>query len=193
MAQDKWRISGIPSREGGDTTPDAGRSALDKVVVRVPVLATWAAAGLSRLRPGSRLRRRLLGFGLNSGFAAVNRSDVEVVRLNYEREIEVWTSGMEATGLRDCYRGHDGLREMFAELDDVFSSWGWAVGEVVDLGDRLAVCIDFTTRGRSSGVETTVKGAGAAYRLSSRGKIRRQDFYMEEDGWQRALDAVGAA
>ena len=156
----------------------------------MPVLPTWAAAGIVRLRPGSWPRRKLLDWGLKTAFAAVNRSDVEVVRLSYERDIEVWTSGMEATGLRDCYQGHDGLREMFAELDEVFSEWTWTVGEVVDLGARMAVRIDFNTRGRSSGVETTVKGAGAAYWLSSRGKVARQDFYMEGDGWQRALEAV---
>lgn len=169
----------------------ADRPALDKLLVRVPVLVGWMASGMSRLPVESRLRKRLLELGLERAFAAVNRSDVEVVRLSYEPDIEVWTSGMQATGLRDCYRGHDGMREMFAELDDVFSEWGWDVREVIDLGDQMAARIDFKTCGRNSGVETTVKDAGAAYRLSRRGRVIRQDFYMEEDGWQRARDAVG--
>ena len=143
------------------------------------------------MRPGSALRKRFISAGFGSAFAAVNRSDVEVVLLGYEPSAEVWTSGMEATGLRDCYRGHDGIREMFAELDVVFSEWGWTVRELIDLGDRFAARIDFVTEGRGSGVRTTVSDAGAAYRMSPRGKVMRQDFYMERDGWRRALEAVG--
>ena len=89
--------------------------------------------------------------GTGGMFAAVNRSDVEVVLLGYEPDTEVRTSGMEATGLRASYRGHDGIREMFAELDDVFSEWGWEVLELVDRGERMAVKINFSTCGRGPG------------------------------------------
>lgn len=162
----------------------------DRLMIRAPVLARLGAAAGTRLAPGSGLRKRLIGWGFANAFAAVNRSDVEAVLVGYEPDAEVWTSGMEATGLRDCYRGHDGIREMFAELDAVFSEWGWTVHDLVDRGDRFAARIDFVTRGRSSGVETTVNDAGSAYRLSKRGLVARQDFFMESDGWRQAQDVL---
>ncbi len=172
---------------------EAGRSTLDRVAMRVPArIFNLLGTRYARLRPGSRLRARLSRLAFANAFAAVNRSDVEAVLVAYEPDAEVWTSGMEATGLRDCYRGHDGIREMFGELDDVFSSWTWEVDDVVDLGDQAAVRINFTTRGRASGLETLVKDAGSAYRFSPQGKVARQDFFMDRGGWQQALDAVAA-
>ena len=169
----------------------ANRPALDRVGIRVPGIAHVAAAGLARLPAGSETRRRLLVKGLAAGFAAVNRSDVEAILPVYEPDVEIWTTGMPATGIRECYRGHAGVREMFAELDDVFSLWGWKVHSVVDGGDRIAARLDFETRGRGSGAATSVKNAGSAYFLSARGRVTRQNFHMEEEGWRQARKAVG--
>ena len=80
---------------------------------------------------------------------------------------------------------------MFAELDEVFSDWGWNVHEFLDHGDRIAVRLDFEIRGRGSGVATTLKDAGSAYHLSPRGLVVRQHFHMEEGGWAETLRAVG--
>ncbi len=169
-----------------------GRTALDRLVLRAPRLGEMMASRLAKLPPDSEQRKRMLDRFLTGAFAAVNRGDLDTVLIGYEPDIEVWTSGMEATGLRECYRGHDGIREMFAELDSVFSEWGWEVSEVVDRGDRVAVRIDFSSRGRGSGVETTQRDLGSAYRLSPRGKCYRQDFFMR-DGWKQALEAVEQA
>ncbi len=133
----------------------------------------------------------MLARGLAAAFAAVNRSDVEPILVAYEPDVEIWTTGMDATGMRDCYRGHDGIREMFAELDGVFSEWGWSVDAVVDGGDRLAVRLNLDTRGRASGATTAIRNAGSAYFLSSRGRVAKQNFYMEAGGWGMALEATG--
>ena len=140
---------------------------------------------------GSKLRKRLLRRGLAAAFAAVNRSDVEPILAAYEPEVEIWTTGMDATGIRDCYRGHDGIREMFAELDGVFSEWGWSVDAVVDGGDRLAVRLKLDTQGRASGAATAITNAGSAYFLSPRGRVARQNFYVQAGGWEMALEATG--
>jgi hypothetical protein len=57
----------------------------------------------------------------------------------------------------------------------------------------MVVRLDFVARGRASGVETVVRDAGSAYRLTKRGKCVRQDFFMDQGGWEQALDAVGLA
>jgi ketosteroid isomerase-like protein len=149
--------------------------------------------GVARLPPGSGLRRFALSQGTRRAFAAVNRSDYEVVRLGYDPGVEIWTSGMEATGINDCYTGHEGIREMFMELDAVFVAWGWTIHDVIDRGDRFALRMDLVTRGRSSDVETTVEDAGAAYRLTRQGKVVQQHFFVERGGWHRALDVVNGA
>jgi hypothetical protein len=45
--------------------------------------------------------------------------------------------------------------------------------------------------GRGSGVETTLKDAGTAIRLSARGTTTWQEWFVEQDGWQKALEAAG--
>jgi hypothetical protein len=78
------------------------------------------------------------------------------------------------------------------ELEDAWRDWSWAVRTVRVAGKRTVVVqLDLTAFGRVSGVEVSVTGAGSVYQLSPRGRIARQDFLIEEGGWQKALEAVG--
>jgi hypothetical protein len=45
--------------------------------------------------------------------------------------------------------------------------------------------------GRGSGVKTEVTSGGTVMELSSRGKIARQEWFVEQNGWQRVLEAAG--
>jgi hypothetical protein len=128
---------------------------------------------------------------MNDAFAAVNRSDAEIVLLGYEPDVRLRTHGWEATGIKAEYRGHPGALELFAALDEEFSEWGWNIRGLVDGGDRVAVRADFTARGRSSGADVTLIDAGTAFHLSHRGKVAHQHWCVGRDGWQQALDAVG--
>ena len=163
----------------------------DRLFVRVPAVSGVVAAGVSRAKPGSALRRRLINLQVGRAFAAMARSDVEVLVLSYEPEAEVWMRSMSGVGISDCYRGHDGIRALYADLDEAFEDWRWTISAVVDGGDRIAVRADFVGHGRGSGAETAVVSGGTAVKLSDRGLATWQEWFAEQDGWTKALEAVG--
>ena len=142
------------------------------------------------MQPGSALRKRLVTLQITRTFAAMARSDVEVVVLGYDPDAEVWMRSMSGVGISDCYRGHDGIRALYADLDAAFADWGWTVRGVVDGGDRLAIRADFVGYGRGSGAETTLNDGGTAVRLSPTGAVVWQEWFAEPDGWNKALEAV---
>jgi ketosteroid isomerase-like protein len=172
-------------------TAAAARDGLDRLLVRFLRLVDWMAAALGRMPPDSALRRRLVSLSIKRAFDAMARSDVELVLQRYDPNVEVWMRGMPGVGIDGCYRGHAGVRALYAEIDDVFSEWRWTIRSVVDGGDRLAVRADFFGIGCGRGVETTVKDGGTAFRLSARGTATWQEFFVEQNGWQKALEAAG--
>jgi ketosteroid isomerase-like protein len=167
------------------------RDLLDQVQARMPALSGLLLLGVRRMRQDSQLRRRLVNWSVKRGFAAMNRSDVDLVVLFYEPDAEVRMSGMAGVGISDRYVGHEGIRELYADLDAAFSDWSYAIRAVADLVDRLAVRADFLGYGRSSGAETTLNDVGMLLELSAGGKVARQDWFVESGGWHQALDAVG--
>jgi ketosteroid isomerase-like protein len=179
-------MSEEPAVESGRSERDV----LDRLLVRFPALAGLITGGLRRMRPGSPLRRRLVNLQVERAFAAMARSDVELLLLSYEPDVEVWMRGMSGVGISDCYRGHEGIRALYADLDDAFADWRWTVRGLADGGDRVAVRTDFVGYGRGSGAKTTVTDGGTAVRLSGRGVIRWQEWFVEQSGWKKALEAV---
>jgi hypothetical protein len=167
------------------------RDLLDRLLVRRPGLARLMAGAIRRMRPGSSLRERLINRQVERGFAAMARSDVAVVLLIYEPDAEVWMKSMSGVGISDCYRGHEGVRNLYADLDEAFDDWRWTIRAVVDGGNRIAVRGDFIGYGRTSGVKTALNGGGTAVKLSPRGLVAWQEWFVEQDGWTKALEAVG--
>jgi SnoaL-like protein len=167
------------------------RDVLDRLLVHVPALAGSIAGGLTHLPPGSPLRRRLVNLQVKRVFSAMARSDVEVVVLSYAPDAEVWMRSMAGVGISDCYRGHNGIRALYADLDDAFNDWNWTIRAVVDGGDRVAVRGDFLGYGRGSGAETAVPSGGTAAKVSDRGLVIWQEWFVQQDGWKKALEAVG--
>jgi ketosteroid isomerase-like protein len=174
------------------TARQPGRDPIDQLLVRVPKLANYLAARLVQIRR-SPLRARLVRLQLTRGFAAMARSDVEVVLLFYDPNAEVWMRSMTGVGLSDCYRGHPGIRALYADLDDAFIEWKWTIGSVVDRGDRLAIQTDFAGRGRGSGARTEVANGGTVVRLSPRGLVTWQEWFVEREGWEKAIEALDLA
>jgi len=74
------------------------RDLLDRLLVRMPPVASFISGGVNRTRPGSSLRRRLVNSLVQRGFAAMARSDIEVVLLRYEPEAELWMRSMAGVG-----------------------------------------------------------------------------------------------
>jgi ketosteroid isomerase-like protein len=179
------------SQAPAKTPPGAPeRDVLDRLLVRVPALAGLIARGVFNLPPGDSFRRRLVNLQVKRMFAAMARSDVEVVLLSYDPDAEVWMRSMSGVGMSDCYRGHEGIRTLYADLDEVFREWRWSIRAVADGGDRIAVRADFVGYGRGSGVETAVNDGGTALKLSDRGRVVWQEWFVEQDGWTKALEAV---
>jgi hypothetical protein len=166
------------------------RDMLDRLVVRVPAISAGIGRGVARIPLGSSLRRRVIELQIKRGFAAMARSDIDVVLLIYERDAEVWMRGMSGVGIGGCYRGHDGVRALYADVDDAFDDWAWTIRAVVDGGDRLAVRADFVGYGRGSGARTTIKDAGTAFRLTPRSTVAWQEWFVEQDGWTKTLEAA---
>jgi hypothetical protein len=167
------------------------RDLLDWLVVRAPVVGTAISAGTVRLKHGSPLRRRAMQAAIARGFSAVARSDADLNVLAYEPDAEVWMHGMEGVGVGGCFRGRDGLRTLYGEIDSAFERWSWAIDRLIDADDRVAVRGDFVGIGRGSGVKTEVTAGGTVMELSSRGKITRQEWFVEQNGWRRVLEAAG--
>jgi len=174
-----------------DPTEADERDLLDRLLVRAPGLAGPLAGGVRGLRLGTPLRRRLVNLQVKRAFAAMARSDLDVLLLSYEHEAEVWMRSMAGVGISDCYRGHEGIRTLFSDLDDAFSTWAWTPRGVADRGDAFAVKADFVGYGRVSGAETRVSDGGTAVKLSARGLVTWQEWFAEREGWHKALAAVG--
>ncbi len=130
---------------------------------------------------------------IKRGFSAVARSDVDLNVLVYEPDTEVWMHGMLGVGVGGCFRGREGVRALYGEIDSAFEHWSWTIDRLVDADDRVAVRGDFVAYGRGSGVKIELRSGRTVMELSSRGKIARQEWFVEQNGWQRALEAVGAS
>ena len=97
---------------------------------------------------------------------------------------------MEGVGIRRRYLGDEGIRELYAELDSVFSDWSYTIRAVVDLADRVAV-EPTSPAGVEAAEETALNDVGMLAKLSARGKVVEQNWYVESGGSAQALAAVG--
>jgi len=179
------------SEENVEVRRQPDRDRLDQLQARLPGLTGMLLAGVLRTPPGSEIRKRMVKWAVQRGFAAMNRSDVDLVVTFYEPDAVVWMHGMGGVGIRERYGGHEGIRELYADSDDAWGDWAYQVREVVDLADHVAVRADFLGHGRSSGAGTTLNDVGTLATFSDRGKIARQEWFVESGGWRQALEAAG--
>jgi ketosteroid isomerase-like protein len=121
-----------------------------------------------------------------AGIGAYNRRDPEEFVALCEPDCE-WhpflSSLVEGT---TGYRGHDGIRAWFRDIDSMFSEMRADVGEIRDLGNRVLGLGTIRARGRESGAEVS---SPVGWLIEVReGKLRR--------GWahashEEALEAAG--
>ena len=90
---------------------------------------------------------------LADAFEAFNRRDAEayIAAVDVPEDYE-WRPFLTAGIQGGVYRGPAGLREWFANLDEVFESFSLETSEMRDLGDRWLVIGTLRGRGRGSGV-----------------------------------------
>ena len=86
------------------------------------------------------------------GIDASNRGDVEALLKELDPEIE-WRSAMHALigGEETVFRGHDGVRRLFRDVQETFSELHFEASEIHDLGDRILVIGATRVRGKTSG------------------------------------------
>jgi ketosteroid isomerase-like protein len=88
-----------------------------------------------------------------AGFEAFNRRDPEAfirdARVSADFE---WRPFMAAGVEAGVYRGHDGVREWFETVDEMFETISAEVSDVRDAGERVVVLATLRARGRGSGV-----------------------------------------
>jgi hypothetical protein len=125
-----------------EESPPPKRDAIDVLLVRCPRLVDWTGAALGRMRSGSALRRRLMSLSIKRAFGAMARCDLELVLQRYNPDAEVWMRGMDGVGIGGCYRGHEGVRALYADVDGVFEKSGggrfspWSTVVIVLLSER---------------------------------------------------------
>jgi ketosteroid isomerase-like protein len=86
---------------------------------------------------------------------AGNRRDVEAFLAELDPEVE-WHPALLASvaGRAAVYRGYEGVREFFRDLDEAFVQIQVEFDEIRDLGDRIVAIGHLSMRGKASGAAT---------------------------------------
>jgi ketosteroid isomerase-like protein len=169
----------------------SNRTVQERLALRYPwFLALWAWV-LVRLAPRSRLRRALLGRTVQTGLAAFDRGDIEVVLLAFEPDVELLNPiahGEKGTlGMEPSYRGHDGYRMFYADWCSVWGALRITPRELIDLGDQFLVIAQMSGRGVGSGISLS-QNVAVLTTLNGAGKVIREQRYFDHG---EALKAVG--
>jgi uncharacterized protein len=84
---------------------------------------------------------------------AADRRDTQAVLSLYDPEVELDVSGFPVVATNaNLYRGHEGLRRLFGEWQEIWSDADSDLVELIDAGDRVVSVYNYRGRGRASGV-----------------------------------------
>ena len=123
------------------------------------------------------------------GVEAYNRRDLDALVAECDPDIE-WHPALlvKLGGMDTVYRGHDGMRELFRDIDETLAEIQVDFSEIRDLGERVVATGGIRTRGKSSGAVTEAPlGYIADFR---EGKVARVRTYLDP---QEAFEAAGLA
>ena len=161
MPSELGRSSSASSIERWEIKPlERSRRSIDeRLLLAAPGLLRPTLALAVHARPGSRLRRTLLGYFLRAGIAANNRGDYELLVAGFSPEVELYLypDNPEKRGPdhEPIYRGREGLIETIELWKAGFTVFRWELREVVDPGGtRIAVRAEMVGRGGPGGLET---------------------------------------
>jgi ketosteroid isomerase-like protein len=161
------------------------RTLEERIFVRFPGLTRRVSAAWAQLPRTSRLRRVLLVRRLRQGYAAANRRDFTSLLSAFDPGIELHTRGM-TPDMDAIYHGHDGYRQAWRVLLDAFTDVRIDATEVLDLGDRFLVTIEWIGHGAESGV--SVSQPGFQLFTPRRGLVIREQHFFDRT---EALQAAG--
>jgi ketosteroid isomerase-like protein len=120
---------------------------------------------------------------VRAGIAAFNSGDVEAVIRITEPHIEFIPMRAPVQG---AYRGHDGIREFFADNAQNFDVFHLHCEELHESGDQVVQIGTVRVRGKGSGVDVTVPSA--TLMTIRDGKVVRFEELRERE---KALAAAG--
>jgi ketosteroid isomerase-like protein len=118
---------------------------------------------------------------------AGNRGDVEALLQELHPEVE-WHAVLPVllVGKATVYRGHDGVRDLFREADELLSEVRYEVSQIRDLDDRVVAYGHIRTRAPESGAESQ-SPLGYVFEFKDGKVIRMRSYPYPEE----ALDASG--
>ena len=160
----------------------------ERFFVRFPAAYRLLAERVTRLPPGSRLRRLVLTRVSRRAAAAVNRRDFDVMFLALDPAIEYHppTGDRLPPGMDAVFCGHDGYREAWRQIMDSFEDYRAEPVEALDLGDQLLATTQYRGHGSGSGVPVN-DTFFQLFRLRRGLVVWQQDFTDRSE----ALEAVG--
>jgi ketosteroid isomerase-like protein len=88
----------------------------------------------------------------------------------------------------ESFRGHDGARQWFAKIADVWGELRFEPEEMAEAGDRVAVAFRIVARGKGSGLELEEHWAHV-WTMRDGKAVRVEGFASRDDAWR----AIGAA
>jgi ketosteroid isomerase-like protein len=158
----------------------------EQILFRVPRLVWWISALVLRLPYGSFVRRRMLLFLVRRAYAAIDRGDLDLVRvLMYDPGAELSFVGKFAD-FDESYRGREAAFGAYRAWIDSWEDYRREPCEFIDLGDRVLILLRESGRGKGSGVPVEARLAMLLTFRSGR-VVRHQEF----SDWQEALEGVG--
>jgi ketosteroid isomerase-like protein len=121
------------------------------------------------------------------GYDALNRGDVESALEHIDAGI-VWRTYLVPGPGGGTYRGHDGVRELWSDVRNIFRDYRNDPEELIDAGEKVVAFICIRGHGRRSGVEVEAR---IAHVFTFRGDaIARVESFEDRE---EALRAAGVS
>jgi ketosteroid isomerase-like protein len=128
-----------------------------------------------------------LGRAMSQAYAAANRRDFDVIRVQHDPEHEYRPSAdLMPPDLEPVFHGHDGYLRLWRYWLDAFEDIRWDPEEMIDAGEKVLVTTRQTGHGSGSGVAVSEP----VFQLFTfrRGLVVRQEDFLDRD---EALAAAG--
>lgn len=120
---------------------------------------------------------------IRRGLDAYNRGDVEAVLETADPDIEFMPLRSLVVG--GSYRGHEGIRRYFEDLDDEWENFSIGNEEIRERENSVLLLGEFSATGRASGMEMR---SPVAWLFELRaGKVVRMQAYSSQEEALRAL------
>jgi ketosteroid isomerase-like protein len=121
---------------------------------------------------------------------AYNRRDVEALLDELDTEIE-WRPVLPVVlgGDETVYRGHDGVRQLLRDLDEVLAERQLDFSEIRDVGDHVVATGSLRIRGKSSGA-LSESPFGCVAELRNGRAIRIQTYLDPSEALERLADPL---